>query len=75
MRPIFVYSDGLNEAENAHHDQFGDDRLLSLIQEHDYESAEQTINLLLDEVHEHVGGAEQSDDLTMLCLRIHGNKC
>lgn len=75
MRPFFVYSDGLNEAEDAQHDQFGDDRLLSLIEEHDYACAEQTIQMLLDEVHAHVGDAEQSDDLTMLCLRINGNKC
>ena len=72
--PIFIYSDGLNEAENANHDQFGDDHLLDLMQSHDFESAEQTINMLLDEVHKHVNGAEQSDDLTMLCLRIQGNK-
>ena len=74
MTPIFIYSDGLNEAENANHDQFGDEHLLSLLQSHPYKSAEQTINMLLDEVHEHVGDAEQSDDLTMLCLRIKGNK-
>jgi serine phosphatase RsbU (regulator of sigma subunit) len=26
------------------------------------------------EVEKHVKGAEQSDDLTMLCLRIQGNQ-
>lgn len=74
MKPFFIYSDGLNEAENANHDQYGDDRLLSQIQNQAYESAEQTINRLLADVHEHVGGAEQSDDLTMLCLRIRGKQ-
>lgn len=74
MKPFFIYSDGLNEAENANHDQYGDDRLLSQMQNHAYESAEQTINRLLADVHEHVGGAEQSDDLTMLCLRIRGKQ-
>lgn len=73
MTPILIYSDGLNEAENVNHDQFGDDHLLGLLESHGYESAEQTINMLLDAVHEHVGDAEQSDDLTMLCLQISGN--
>lgn len=74
MKPLFIYSDGLNEAENANHDQYGDDRLLSQMQNQAYESAEQTINMLLADVHEHVGDAEQSDDLTMLCLRIRGKQ-
>ena len=70
MKPFFLYSDGLNEAENAFHGQYGDDRLLSQMQSHDFENAEKTVKMLLADVHEHVGDAEQSDDLTMLCLRI-----
>ena len=74
MRPFFVYSDGLNEAENAEQEQFGDDHLLNLLQEMEYESAEKTIGMMNAEVEKHVKGAEQSDDLTMLCLRIKGNQ-
>lgn len=74
MKPFFLYSDGLNEAENAFHGQYGDDRLLSQMQSHDFENAEKTVKMLLADVHEHVGDAEQSDDLTMLCLRISGKQ-
>ena len=74
MMPFLVYSDGLNEAENADKQQFGDAHLLELMELHDYESAEQTIQMLNMEVDKHVKGAEQSDDLTMLCLRIKGNQ-
>ena len=74
MMPFLVYSDGLNEAEDADKQQFGDEHLLQLMEQFDYESAEQTIGMLNMEVEKHVKGAEQSDDLTMLCLRIQGNQ-
>ena len=74
MMPFLVYSDGLNEAEDADKQQFGDEHLLELMEQLDYESAEQTIGMLKMEVEKHVKGAEQSDDLTMLCIRIQGNK-
>jgi len=69
--PIFIYTDGLNEAENAAQEQFGDDYLLQILKETPYQSARQTIELLQEEVARHVAGADPSDDLTMLCLRIN----
>ena len=68
--PIFIYTDGLNEAENAAQEQFGDDHLLEVLENHSFESAQQTIELLQQEVALHVAGADPSDDLTMLCLKI-----
>jgi serine phosphatase RsbU (regulator of sigma subunit) len=68
--PLFIYTDGLNEAENAAQEQFGDDHLLEVIGTNTYESARQTVELLQHEVAVHVAGAEPSDDLTMLCLKI-----
>ncbi len=74
MQPFFIYSDGLNEAENVEQEQFGDDHLLELWQDLTYESAEQTVRMLNEAVEKHANGAEQSDDLTMLCLRVAGNR-
>ena len=74
MMPFLVYSDGLTEAEDANNEQFGDEHLLELMEQLDYAGAEQTIGMLNVEVEKHVKGAEQSDDLTILCLRIQGNK-
>jgi serine phosphatase RsbU (regulator of sigma subunit) len=73
MKALLIYSDGLTEAEDADKLQFGDEHLLQLMEQFDYEGAEQTIRMLNTEVENHVKGAEQSDDLTMLCLRIKGN--
>jgi serine phosphatase RsbU (regulator of sigma subunit) len=68
---LFIYTDGLNEAENRQQEQFGDQRLLSSIQHADTTSARQLIDKLTSEVEKHRDGAEPSDDLTMLCLLNH----
>jgi serine phosphatase RsbU (regulator of sigma subunit) len=70
-RQLFIYTDGLNEAENAAQEQFGDDHLLQIMKETPYQSARQMIELLQEEVARHVAGADPSDDLTMLCLKIN----
>ena len=72
-KPFFVYSDGLNEAMNPEEEEFGDDHLLEDLQHLTFDSAEATIAFMKEEVAKHVRDAEQSDDLTMLCLKIEGN--
>jgi serine phosphatase RsbU (regulator of sigma subunit) len=71
--PFFVYSDGLNEAENRQQEQFSDERLLELLQTTPFESSRQTIEMLEAEVEKHRDGAEPNDDLTMLCVKIIRN--
>jgi len=68
--PILLYTDGLNEAENNLHEEFGNKRLLSALSGTPYQDAKSTIGQLLKLVSDHVGDAEQSDDLTMLCLKL-----
>ena len=70
-RPLFIYTDGLNEAENAQQEQFGDDRLLSILRTIPFHSAQQVIETLKAEVEAHRNGAEPNDDLTMMCLRVN----
>ena len=69
-QPFFLYSDGLNEAENPLQEQFGDEHILHLLATHPFVSCQDTIELMKSEVARHTNGAEQSDDLTMLCLKI-----
>ena len=66
--PLFVYTDGLNEAEDEGQQQFGDDRLLRTLAERQFNSAKDTIETMKAEVAAHVAGAEPSDDLTMMCV-------
>jgi len=70
-RVLFVYTDGLNEAENQQQEQFGDDRLLELIQNTHFDSSRQLIDTFVAEVETFRDGAEPNDDLTMLCLRLN----
>lgn len=66
---LFIYSDGLNEAENYQREQFSDERLIEWLNAHRGIESSQLISDLLEEVSSHVDGAEPSDDLTMFCLR------
>ena len=68
--PLFIYTDGLNEAENRQQEQFTDERLLEILQTTPFESSQQTIELLREQVEAHRDGAEPNDDLTMLCVRV-----
>ena len=69
-KSLFVYTDGLNEAENAEHEQFGEDRMLFLLAEENFTNAQTTIETMHQAVTAHVNGAAQSDDLTMLCISL-----
>ena len=71
-RQLFIYTDGLNEAENNEKDQFGDDHLLDIMATHHFDSAKETIEYLKAEVEKHREGAEPNDDLTMLCFTVKG---
>jgi len=68
-KTLFVYTDGINEAENANKEQFGDDRLKALLQ-NDLGSARQTSETIHRAVEEFVGDAEPNDDLTKMCIKM-----
>ena len=69
---IFLYTDGLTEAENASQEQFGEDRTTEVIaaQTKQGASPQALIDAMTNAVHEFVGDTEQSDDLTMLAIRF-----
>ncbi len=69
-RPLFIYTDGLNEAENPQQELFGDDRLLDEFRHIHFEDSHQVIEMLKNSVQKHRNGAEPNDDLTMMCLMI-----
>ena len=69
-RALFIYTDGLNEAENDEQQQFGDDRLMECLRKVRYASSRQVIENISEEIDKHRGKAQPSDDLTMMCLRV-----
>ena len=68
-RPLFIYSDGLNEAENSKQEQFGDDHILDILRHTKFKDARHVVELMEAEVKRHRADAESSDDMTIMCLK------
>ena len=67
---LFLYTDGLTEAENAVHEQFGEKRMEKTLR--GMKSAADHLTNIKATVAQFVNGAPQSDDLTMLFLHYLG---
>lgn len=70
---LFIYTDGLNEAENLAQEQYGDDRLQQKLQQMKSDTAKQVVDAFSQSVESHRNGAAPNDDLTMLAIRCLGN--
>ncbi len=66
---ILLYTDGLNEAENRQQEQYGEERILQLMNSHASYSTHDIIETLKADTDRFRDGAEQNDDLTMLAFR------
>ena len=66
---IFLYTDGLTEAENETHAQFGEERMMELLSTSSKDPHE-IIDSVTKAIDAFVEGAEQSDDLTMLAINF-----
>ena len=69
---LFVYSDGLPEANNRAEELFGMARTVAALNENPDLSPEETLCAVERAVDTFVGDAPQFDDLTMLCVAYHG---
>ena len=64
---LFLYTDGLNEAEDIEHQQFGMERV-EQVAKTTANTPQTLIEAMTSSVEQFVGNAEQSDDLTMLAI-------
>ncbi len=64
------YSDGITEAENNGKDQFGEERLTATLERLHDGTADDILSGLLKDVQDFVGGNEQSDDMTVIVLKV-----
>jgi len=74
---IFLYTDGLTEAENINRTQFGMERMMQTAQtmyEKSLHSPDKLLPAMSDAVKAFVGEAEQSDDLTMFAIQYTKTK-
>ena len=70
---LLVYTDGLTEAENNQCELLGNDRVLDALLHLDGLSARCIVERMTKLVTGFAGEAEQSDDLTLLCVRLTNN--
>ena len=68
---IFLYTDGITEAVAADDEFYGEDRLLACINASDRTGPKGVCERVLADVRAFSEGAEQADDITMLCVRLN----
>lgn len=69
---LFVYTDGVAEATNAHDELYGTDRMLEALNRNPDATAEELLKTVRESIDEFVGDAPQFDDITMLGLNYFG---
>lgn len=70
---LLVYTDGLTEAENSKCELLGNERVLEDLSHLDCLSARNIVERMTKLVTAFAGEAQQSDDLTLLCVRLTNN--
>ena len=63
---------GMLTASNAGHELFGTDRMIQALNKDPGAAPDQVLQNVTEGVHAFVAGAEQFDDITMLCLQYNG---
>jgi sigma-B regulation protein RsbU (phosphoserine phosphatase) len=66
---LYLYTDGVTEAENAKNELFGEERMLAVANLAGDGPARALVERMSDAVEEFAGGAPQFDDITMLALK------
>ena len=70
---LFLYTDGITESMNLERQEFGDEQTLQCVTAHASESTQDIVKKLYKDIQQHAAGAEQSDDITMLCFRYNSS--
>ena len=65
---LVIYTDGVTEAQNESDEQFGEARLLAMLQPRTPERAAVTLSAIMKHLDEFVGVAAQHDDITCLVV-------
>ncbi|MEE0956959.1 MAG: PP2C family protein-serine/threonine phosphatase [Ruminococcus sp.] len=71
---LFVYTDGVPEAEDATEEQYGYDRFLAVLNKNKDADPKQLLTAVDEDVQKFVQNQPQFDDLTMLCIHYKGKE-
>lgn len=67
---IYIYTDGVTEANTSDKELFGDDRLLACFEGAKEMTAQTIIDTVREQLESFVQGNDQFDDITMLCFKF-----
>ena len=68
---VFVfYTDGFTEALNKLKEEFGEERLITIVKENSVLSSEELLNKIIKEVKTFMGKTPQHDDMTMVLVKV-----
>jgi serine phosphatase RsbU (regulator of sigma subunit)/HAMP domain-containing protein len=66
---VLLYTDGITEAQNTLHEEFGYDRLEKLVKANASLSVRELFERIIDEIHLFSSGVAQLDDITLVLIR------
>ena len=69
---LIVFSDGISEALSAAGDEYGESRIVTVVQQNKSAEPQQMLEALFADVRSFAQGAAQSDDITAMVLRYRG---
>jgi len=67
---VIFYTDGVTEPINYRQEQFGMERLISLIKNHHQTSAEEMVRTIRERVKQFAGDQPQFDDFTLMVVKV-----
>src|SRR5262245_10249435 len=70
---VVVFSDGVTEARDGRQVEFGDQRLITAVSQHQGVTPRAVVAAVLDDLRTFCGDAVQYDDVTVLAVRYSGN--
>jgi sigma-B regulation protein RsbU (phosphoserine phosphatase) len=66
---LFIYTDGVTEAMNPNDEEFGMDKMISVLEHNKEKNTEEILESLSIAIREHTAGQPQSDDITMMMIK------
>lgn len=70
---LVMYTDGVSEALNPNDEDFGEERLEMLVADNRHLSANELLDLILAELEKFTAGTPQSDDITLVLVKVLEN--
>ncbi|MCK5456080.1 MAG: SpoIIE family protein phosphatase, partial [Melioribacteraceae bacterium] len=67
---LILFTDGITEAMNENDEEYSDESLEQLVLGVKARSAEEALNMILEDVKKFTHGTEQSDDITTMVVKV-----